>query len=103
MYTSYIGNLGSKGNEAPDNQQVSYYEVGLGSDRRYSHTKDDIASFQNVGNASFVTFNNLDLTPGYAVYYCTVRAYSASLSTASVTSNGFSVSFNGGVTGISTK
>lgn len=46
-----------------------------------------------------MTFKDLDLIPGYAVYYFTVKAYSASYSYAISTSNGFYVSFDGGVTG----
>ena len=93
----FSGNIGYK--KAEENQEVSYYEVGIGSDRRFSNTKDDKVPFTNVGKQTFVTFRNLNLIPGDAVYYCTVKAYSTSLSTALVTSNGFSVSFNGGVLG----
>lgn len=93
------GNLGNK-ETVPDNQDVLYYEVGLGKDRRLSNRKDDVAAFRNVGKDTSVTFSDLDLIPGNAVYYCTVRAYSSEHSTATVTSNGFSVSFEGGVTGI---
>ena len=97
MFSS--GNVQDREIIAPDNQEVSYYEVGLGSDRRHSETKDDIAAFRNVGKRTYATFTGLDLIAGNAVYYCTVRAYSSERSTASVTSNGFSVSFQGGVTG----
>lgn len=77
-----------------------YYEVGLGSDRRYSHTKDDIAAFKKVSRErTSVTFTNLNLTIVSAVYYCTVKAFSETLSTATVTSNGFLIDFTGGVSG----
>ena len=98
-----LGNQGLEKNEAPENQEVSYFEVGLGSDRRFSNTKDDIVAFRQVGKDTSITFTNLNLTSGNAIYYCTVRAYSEALSTATVTSNGFSVRFVGGVTGMFTK
>jgi hypothetical protein len=53
----------------------------------------------NVGLNTSVTFTDLDLVPGFSVYYFTVRAYSASSASATITSNGFFVSFDGGVNG----
>jgi len=45
-----------------------------------------------------ISFYDLDLVPGSGLYYFTVKAYSASHSVAMVTSNGFHVRFDGGVT-----
>ena len=95
----FVGNVGKQVSSPDENQKVDHYEVGLGTDRRFSMTRDNVVSFTNAGKANFYTFTNLDLIPGNAVYYCTVHAYSTSLSTSTVTSNGFSVSFNGGVLG----
>ena len=83
------------------NQVVAFYEVGIGSDRRFPDTRNNIVPFTRAEkHDSYITFTNLDLIPGHAVYYCTVRAHSTSLSTATVTSNGFYISYNGGVAGI---
>ncbi|CAC5409205.1 unnamed protein product [Mytilus coruscus] len=79
------------------NQAVEFYEVALGTDRRFSQTRDDIVPFTNVGKDKKVTFYDLDLVPGTGMYYFTVKAYSASYSVAIVTSNGFHVGYDGGV------
>ncbi|KAL3873866.1 hypothetical protein ACJMK2_036950, partial [Sinanodonta woodiana] len=95
------GNAGvqiSNEEDIPGYQKVSYYEVALGTDRRFSKTQNNIVPFTNVGRNTSVTFLDLDLIPGSAVYYFTVKAYSESYSTAIVTSNGFYVGFEGGVT-----
>lgn len=73
--------------------------MALGTDRRYPHTRNNIVPFTNVGTNKSVTFTDLDLEPGHAVYYFTVQAFSVSYTTALATSNGFYVSFEGGVTG----
>ena len=46
-----------------------------------------------------MTFPYPQLDPWVAVYYFTVRALSASASSAEVTSNGFYVGYDDGVTG----
>ncbi|KAK3612537.1 hypothetical protein CHS0354_024514 [Potamilus streckersoni] len=79
-------------------QEIEYYEVALGTDRRFKKTRDDVVPFTKVGRNTSVTFWDLDLVPGFAMYYFTVRAYSASYSMSEVTSNGFYVAFDGGVT-----
>ncbi|XP_048250793.1 uncharacterized protein LOC124111176 [Haliotis rufescens] len=79
-------------------QEVVYYEVAVGTDRRFPKTRDNIVPFTNVGLNKTATFFDLDLTPVTAFYYFTVRAHSSSGSKAEVTSNGFSVGFDGGVT-----
>ena len=97
----FTGNNGIE-SELENGQDVAYYEVALGTDRRYPHTRDNIVPFTNVGKNKSVTFTNLDLVPGHAIYYFTVQAYSASYTTALATSNGFYVSFEGGVEGMCT-
>lgn len=98
--TSSLGNKGvDEGVEADPDQAVAYYEVALGNDRRFDNTRDNVVPFTPVGNKTSVTFKDLDLEPGFAVYYFTVRAYSIASTTATTTSNGFFVSFDGGVTG----
>ena len=99
---SFFSILGNSDNdqELPDNQKISMYEVALGTDRRFSYTRTNIVPFTDVGNRTSYTFEGLDLVPGTSKYYCTVKAYSTSLSTAQSMSNGFFVTFNGGVTGM---
>ena len=70
----------------------------MGTDRRFSETRDNIVPFTNVGKKKMISFYDLDLVPGSGLYYFTVKAYSASHSVAMVTSNGFHVGFDGGVT-----
>ncbi|XP_033637389.1 uncharacterized protein LOC117298318 isoform X2 [Asterias rubens] len=67
-------------------QAVDYYEVAVGTDRRYPKTRDNTVPFTNVGQNTSVTFNNLDLQA--ATYYVTVKGHSASFSAAEVTSSG---------------
>ncbi|XP_076076023.1 uncharacterized protein LOC143046845 [Mytilus galloprovincialis] len=80
------------------NQAVEFYEVALGTDRRFSKTRDNIVPFTNIEKDKNVTFYDLDLVPGTGMYYFTVKAYSASHSVAIVTSNGFYVGFGGKIT-----
>ena len=95
---NFIGNDGIQTDST--SQKVAYYEVALGTDRRFPKTRDNVVPFTNVGNATTsVTFPFLDLIPNVAVYYFTVKAYSLSYSYAQVTSNGFFVGFEGGVAG----
>lgn len=70
----------------------------MGTDRRFSETRDNIVPFTNVGKKKMISFYDLDLVPGSGLYYFTVKAYSASHSVAMVISNGFHVGFDGGVT-----
>ncbi|XP_048258717.1 uncharacterized protein LOC124137708 isoform X1 [Haliotis rufescens] len=83
--------------EKSSNQEVAFYEVAVGTDRRFPKTRDDVVPFVNVGLNKTVTFYDLDLTLITAIYYFTVRAHSRSGSRTDVTSNGFSVGFDGGV------
>ncbi|VDI46307.1 Hypothetical predicted protein [Mytilus galloprovincialis] len=89
----------SKTAEQPGTQQVLFYEVAVGTDRRFHKTRDNIVPFTKVGLNDSVTFYDLNLESGTAIYYFTVRAYSASFSVATVTSNGFHVGYDGGVEG----
>ena len=73
--------------------------MALGSDRRFNHTRDNVVPYTNVGTNTSVTFYDLDLTPGIALYYFSVYAVSKSFSRTLVTSNGFYVGYDGGVTG----
>ncbi|XP_052803271.1 uncharacterized protein LOC128233573 isoform X2 [Mya arenaria] len=77
--------------------EIEYYEVALGTDRRFPKTRDNTVPFTNVGQKKSVTFLNLNLDSGDVVYYFTVRAYSKTYSTSFAMSNGFYVQFNGGV------
>lgn len=95
----FPGDKGIEDLEVDPNQEVSYYEVALGTDRRFPKTRDNIVPFTNVGKNSSVTFKDLDLEPGYAHYYFTVKAFSSAYTFVTTTSNGFYVSFDGGVTG----
>ncbi|XP_052081925.1 uncharacterized protein LOC127719726 isoform X2 [Mytilus californianus] len=97
------GNPGLKVDEAQleaqnPNQEVVYYEVAVGTDRRFPKTRDDVVPFTDVFLNKTVIFYDLELTPLTGIYYFTVKAYSASYSIATVTSNGFQVGFDGGVT-----
>ncbi|XP_076086943.1 uncharacterized protein LOC143057517 [Mytilus galloprovincialis] len=98
---------GNQGYQAKDSntadqtiaQEIMYYEVAVGTDRRFQKTRDNIVPFTNVGLNKSVTFYDLNLASGTAMYYFTVRAYSISYSIATVTSNGFHVGYDGGVEG----
>ena len=92
---------GNKGvaQEVEPNQDIAYYEVALGTDVRFPLTRTNVVPFTNVYLNTTVTFTNLALEAGYGIYFFTVKAYSSSYSTATVTSNGFYVNSDGGVTG----
>ncbi len=80
-------------------QTVDYYEVAVGTDRRYPKTRDNVVPFTYVGLNTSVTFEYLDLNPGTSEYFVTVRGYSASFSTAEATSNGMTPGVNSMVYG----
>ncbi|XP_022103294.1 uncharacterized protein LOC110986022 [Acanthaster planci] len=80
-------------------QAVDYYEAAVGTDRRYPKTRDNVVPFTFVGLNTSVTFTNLDLTAQASTYYVTVRAHSASFSTAEVTSTGINVGIDSKVHG----
>ncbi|VDI73733.1 Hypothetical predicted protein, partial [Mytilus galloprovincialis] len=89
----------SKTDEQHKTQQVLFYEVAVGTDRRFPKTRDNIVPFTNVAGNKSVTFYDLNLESGLAMYYFTVKAYSVSYSVVMVTSNGFHVGYDGGVEG----
>ena len=96
----FQGNDGvDTGSDIAETQEVSYYEVALGTDRRFPNTRDNVKPFTYVGKNKTVTFTNLELVQGTAKYFFSVKAYSASYSMALATSNGFYVSGVAGVTG----
>ncbi|XP_078695732.1 uncharacterized protein LOC144924477 [Branchiostoma floridae x Branchiostoma belcheri] len=78
-------------------QTVEFYEVALGTDRRFPRTRNNVRPFINVGLNRTHTFNNLQLIPRSATYYITVRAHSLLTSVAEVTSNGIQVGYGGQV------
>ncbi|KAI8486030.1 hypothetical protein Bbelb_361300, partial [Branchiostoma belcheri] len=78
-------------------QTVEYYEVALGTDRRFPRTRNNVRHFVNVGLNRTHTFQYLQLIPKAATYYITVRAHSVSTSVAEVTSNGIQVGYGGQV------
>lgn len=78
---------------------MAYYLVALGTDRRFNKTRDNVVPYTNVGTNTSITFYDLDLTPGEALYYFSVYAVSKSFSKTLVTSNGFFVGYDGGVAG----
>ena len=93
--------LGNNQVEGPlSTQTVDYYEVAVGTDRRYPKTRDNVVAFTNVGTNTSVTFEHLALQPVTSVYYVTVRAYSASFATAEVTSTGITPGVDSMVNGI---
>ena len=72
---------------------MDYYELALGTDRRYPTTRDNIHPFINVGRNTTWRFEHLALVPLTATYYFTVRAHSLSTTMTEVTSNGAKVGF----------
>ncbi|XP_066275501.1 uncharacterized protein [Branchiostoma lanceolatum] len=80
-----------------EEQTVEYYEVALGTDRRFPRTRDNVHHFVNVGLNQTHTFQYLQLSPRVATYYITVRAHSVLTSVAEVTSNGIQVGYGGQV------
>ena len=80
-------------------QAVDYYEVAVGTDRRYPKTRDNTVPFTNVGQNTSVTFNNLDLQALTATYFVTVKGHSASFSAAEVTSSGIHAGVDSKISG----
>ena len=77
------------------NQQVSHYEIAIGTDRRYPSTRNNIHPFINAGLNKTWTFHHLDLIPKTSYYYITVRAYSLATTMVEITSNGIRVGYGG--------
>ena len=77
--------------DGTEEQEIEYYEVALGSDSEYSHTKSDIVPFTNVGLDKTHSFSGIDIVPLTQIYYATVKAHAVSGAVAEVTSNGIVV------------
>ena len=99
MYSSCIllGNDMIPG-ESFTQQTVDYYEVAVGTDRRYPKTRDNVVTFTNVGRNTTVVFPHLQLS-NLATLFITVRAHSKSFATADETSNGITVGVEARVDG----
>lgn len=80
------------GDGSPE-QEITHYDVAVGSDVGYPNTRSDIVPFTSVGLNTSVTWENLDLVPQSIVYYSTVRAYTVSGAFIDVTSNGIRVGY----------
>ncbi|XP_035700080.1 uncharacterized protein LOC118432563 [Branchiostoma floridae] len=93
-----FGEGSQQGEPGTDKKQtIGYYEVAIGTDRRFPGTRDNVHPFVNVGLKQTHMFNNLQLIPQVATYYITVRAHSVSTAVAEVTSNGIQVGYGGQV------
>ena len=76
-----------------EHQKVEHYEVAVGTDHRFSGTRNNIQPFTNVGLNVTWTFSHLTLVPRSVTYYVTVRAYSVSTAMVEVTSDGIKVGY----------
>ncbi|CAH1239174.1 HEG1 [Branchiostoma lanceolatum] len=93
-----FGDRRHQGQHDEDKEQaIEYYEVALGTDRRFPRTRNNVHPYVNVGLNRTYTFEYLQLIPKVATYYITVRAHSVSTSVAEVTSNGIQVGYGGQV------
>ena len=91
--TSLSAHWSGFGDGSPE-QEVEFFEIAVGTDRRHPSTKSNIVPFTNVGVIKSYTFEGLNLVPQNQVYFVTVRAHAVSTATAEVTSNGVTVGFN---------
>lgn len=74
-------------------QNILYYEVAIGNDRRFPKTRTNIHYFENVGLNTSYTFTGLNLTAKVVQYFITVRAMSLAGSTQESYSNGIRVGY----------
>lgn len=74
-------------------QQILYYEVAIGNDRRFPNSRSNIHYFENVGLNTSYTFNGLNLTAKSVQYFITVQAMSRAGSTQESYSNGIRVGY----------
>ncbi|XP_078620549.1 uncharacterized protein LOC144887293 isoform X2 [Branchiostoma floridae x Branchiostoma japonicum] len=83
---------GNERNELETNrhQTIAYYEVAVGTDRRYVSTRSNVYPFTSVGKNRTVTLTDLPMISD-GTYYITVRAFSVAYTRAQVTSNGIKV------------
>ena len=80
-------------NSKDPTQQIVYYEVSIGNDRRFPNTRTNIHYFENVGLNTNYTFTGLNLTAKIVQYFITVRAMSRAGSTQESYSNGIRVGY----------
>ncbi|XP_061197209.1 uncharacterized protein LOC133205414 [Saccostrea echinata] len=85
--------FGKSLNTRDPTQQIVYYEVAIGNDRRFPNTRTNIHYFENVGLNTTYTFTGLNLTAKIVKYYITVRAMSRAGSTQESYSNGIRVGY----------
>ncbi|CAH1783352.1 unnamed protein product, partial [Owenia fusiformis] len=78
-------------------QEIIYYEVAVGNDRRYPNTRTNIHPFVRVDLNQSYHFTDLELLPGIGHYYITVRAFGSSSASRTQTSNGIRVGVGGTV------
>ncbi|CAH1802680.1 unnamed protein product [Owenia fusiformis] len=78
-------------------QDIIYYDVAVGNDRRYANTRTNIHPFVRVGLNRSWHFTNLELLPGIGHYYITVRGVAKSSASRIQTSNGIQVGIGGSV------
>ena len=83
-------------------QEVEFYEVSAGTDRRHSDTRQNIHGIVNVGLNTTWTFEHLTLVAKRATYYVTVRAHSVSAASSEVISNGIKVGYGSKVISVGT-
>ncbi|XP_062567667.1 uncharacterized protein LOC134229900 [Saccostrea cucullata] len=85
--------FGKSLNSRDPTQQIVYYEVAIGNDRRFPNTRTNVHYFENVGLNTTYTFTGLNLTAKIVKYYITVRAMSRAGSTQESYSNGIRVGY----------
>ena len=76
--------------EIGKHQIVAKYEFGIGTDRRYASTRDNVVPFMDVALNNSWTIKDLVLEPRTVTYYVTIRAYSLNTAMVETTSNGIS-------------
>ena len=81
--------------KASPSQIISYYEVAVGTDRKFTNTRHNIHEFINVGLNRSHTFVGLNLTLQKTVYYITIRAHSVAGSFSEISTDGVRVGFSG--------
>lgn len=77
--------------DGTDEQEIEYFEVALGSNKKYANTRSDIVPFTTIGLEKSYEFVNLSLISETQTYFTTVRAHAVSGAVAEATSNGIVV------------
>ncbi|CAH1791083.1 unnamed protein product, partial [Owenia fusiformis] len=78
-------------------QEIIYYEVAVGNDRRYPNTRTNIHPYVRVDLNQTWHFTDLELLPEIGHYYITVRGIGSSSASRTQTSNGIRVGVGGTV------